>query len=57
MVNLVLIIKYLAIIMTILIGITLIIMSLSEKKDQLRKFLGCFMGIICFLIAYTMLYT
>ena len=57
MVNLEVIIKYLAIFMTILIGITLIIMSLSEKKDPLRKFLGCFMGIICFLIAYTMLYT
>lgn len=57
MINLEVIIKYLAIIMTILIGITIIIVSLSDKKDPLRKFLGCFMGVICFLIAYTMLYT
>lgn len=57
MVNLEVIIKYLAIIMTILFGITIIIVSLSDKKDPLRKFLGCFMGVICFLIAYTMLYT
>ena len=57
MINLEVIIKYLAIIMTILFGITLIIVCLSDKKDPLRKFLGCFMGVICFLIAYTMMYT